>query len=323
VSDFEPNHGRPIRIGVSACLLGHEVRYDGGHRQDPYLTDTLGRYFQWVPVCPEVEIGLSTPRPTMRLETHNGDIRLMRIAERDDLTRQMRSYCQSRVAALAQEQLCGYVLKKNSPSCGMQRVKVFEDCKAPRRTGRGLFADALVTRYPNLPVEEEGRLHDPVLRDNWITRVFAFHRLQTLWSRRWSAGDLGRFHTVHRFLLMAHSPTEFRELGRIVADAKSLGRRELRAAYENRFMAILSKRATRAKNTNVLHHLMRFFKRDLDGEAKRELLGHVHDYRQGIVPLVVPLTLVAHYVRLLDVDYLREQVYFSPHPKELCLRNEV
>jgi len=313
----------PIRIGISACLLGHNVRYDGGHRQDPYLTDTLSQYFQWVPVCPEVEAGLSTPRPTMRLESRDGEIRLITIVSREDLTARVRRYARSRVAALADEQLCGCLLKKNSPSCGMERVKVFEDQKAARRNGRGLYADALLTRYPNLPVEEEGRLHDPGLRDNWVTRVFAYHRLQTLWRRRWTVGELVRFHTAHKFLLMAHSPKEFRELGRFVAEAKSLGRPELRATYETQFMTILSKLATRAKNTNVLHHIMGFFKRDLDGAAKRELLDHIHDYRQGIVPLVVPLTLIAHYVRLLNVEYLKDQIYLNPHPKELCLRNQV
>jgi uncharacterized protein YbgA (DUF1722 family) len=240
-----------------------------------------------------------------------------------DLTRAMRSYAKSRVAALAEKELRGYLLKKDSPSCGMERVRVYKEKGPPNRNGRGLFAEALFARYPLLPVEEEGRLHDPMLRDNWVTRVFAYHRLCGLWKGRWQVGDLVRFHTAHKFLLLAHSPQDYRELGRTVAAAKQIDRKELRAQYESLFMAALTKKATRKKNTNVLQHVLGFFKKELDGPSRQELLAHIEDYHRGLVPLVVPLTLVAHYVRLLDVEYLRDQVYLAPHPKELALRNHV
>ncbi len=314
----------PIRIGISACLLGRRVRFDGGHKQDRYLTDTLGQYFEWVPVCPEVEVGLPTPRPSLRLELHDGEIRMMMPKEGKDLTRAMRSYAKSRTAALAENELSGYLLKRDSPSCGMERVRVYRgQGQPPNRNGRGLYAEALLARFPNLPVEEEGRLHDPRLRENWVTRVFAYHRLRLLQEKRWKLGELVRFHTGHKFLLLAHSPKDFRELGRIVAAAKTFGRQELRTTYEAQFMGALSKMATRAKNTNVLQHILGFFKKDLDSAARQELLGHIQDYRRGLVPLVVPLTLISHYVRLLDVSYLRDQVYLNPHPKELALRNHV
>jgi len=313
----------PLRIGISACLLGRKVRFDGGHKHDRYLTGTLGLYFDWVPVCPEVEAGLPIPRPTLRLELHDGDVRMVMPKEGRDLTRAMRSYAKSRAAALAKEELSGYLLKKDSPSCGMERVRVYKEQGRPNRNGRGLYAEALLARFPHLPVEEEGRLHDPKLRENWITRVFAYHRLRGLWKRRWTIGDLVRFHTAHKLLLLAHSPKDYRELGRMVAAAKRIDRQELRTGYESQFMAALSKMATRAKNTNVLQHVLGFFKKDLDAGSRRELLGHVQDYRLGLVPLVVPLTLVAHYVRLLDVEYLRDQLYLHPHPKELALRNHV
>jgi len=313
----------PIRIGISACLLGRKVRYDGGHKHDRYLTGTLGQYFQWVPVCPEVEVGLPVPRPSLQLELQDGDVRMVMPKAARDLTRAMRSYAKSRTAALAGEDLSGYLLKKDSPSCGMERVRVYKEKGPPSRNGRGLYAEALLARFPLLPVEEEGRLHDPKLRENWITRVFAFHRLRGLWKGRWRVGDLVRFHTAHKYLLLAHSPKDYRELGRMVAAAKRIDRRELRAGYESQFMAALSKMATRAKNTNVLQHVLGFFKKDLDAASRQELLAHVQDYRLGLVPLVVPLTLVAHYVRLLDVEYLRDQVYLHPHPKELALRNHV
>jgi uncharacterized protein YbgA (DUF1722 family)/uncharacterized protein YbbK (DUF523 family) len=315
---------QPIRIGISACLLGQKVRFDGGHKHDRYLTDTLGQYFEWVPVCPEVEVGLGVPRPTLRLETRNDELRLIMPKEGRDLTRTMTAYARVRVKALEMEGLTGYLLKSASPSCGLERVKVYSgDRHPPTRKGRGLFAQALVGRLSNLPVEEEGRLHDPRLRENWITRVFAYHRLRGLWRRRWGIGDLVRFHTAQKFLLLAHSPKDFRELGRVVAQAKDFGRAALRTTYESQFMSALSKMATRAKNTNVLQHILGFFKRDLDAASRQELLNHIQDYRRGLVPLVVPLTLVAHHVRLLDVAYLRDQVYLHPHPKELALRNHV
>jgi uncharacterized protein YbgA (DUF1722 family) len=235
----------------------------------------------------------------------------------------MRRYAKSRVAALAKEDLSGYLLKKSSPSCGMERVKVYKGKSPSSRNGRGLFAEALLTRLPNLPVEEEGRLHDPRLRENWVTRVFAYHRLRSVWRRRWTVGDLVRFHTAQKFLLLAHSPQDYRELGRLVAAAKTYSRHELRETYEARLMAGLSKIATQAKNTNVLEHILGFFKKDLDKSARQELLEHIRDYRRGLVPLVVPLTLITHYVRLLEVEYLRDQVYLNPHPKELALRNHV
>ena len=319
----QPDAEEPIRIGISACLLGKKVRFDGGHKQDRYLTDTLGQYFKWVTVCPEVEVGLPTPRPTLRLVSSDGGIRMVMPKEDRDLTREMRRYSKYRVAALEKRQLIGYILKKDSPSCGMERVKVYYDKGPGRREGRGFYAEALLARFPNLPVEEEGRLHDPRLRENWVTRVFAYHRLRSLWKKRWTIGDLVRFHTAQKFLLLAHSPQDYRELGRLVAAAKTSDRKELREKYEAQMMSGLKKIATPAKNTNVLQHILGFFKKDLDRAARQELLDHIVDYRRGLVPLVVPLTLIIHYVRLLDVEYLKDQVYLNPHPKELALRNHV
>jgi len=314
---------RPLRIGVSSCLLGEKVRFDGGHKRDRFLTDTLGRYFEWVPVCPEVEIGLDIPRPTLRLERHDDQIRLIMPKENRDLTARIVSYSKKRLATLEGEGLSGYLLKRASPSCGMERVRIYRPDGHVVDKGRGLFAEALLARFANLPVEEEGRLHDPPLRENWITRVFAFHRLQSLWASPWKIGDLVEFHAAHKFLLMAHSPAALKDLGAMVAAARQVARAELRAGYEARFMAALSRIATKAKNANVLHHLMGFFKRDLDPPSRRELLAHVEEYRHGVVPLVVPLTLVAHYVRILEVAYLQDQIYLNPHPRELALRNHV
>ncbi|MBL7042939.1 MAG: DUF523 and DUF1722 domain-containing protein [Pirellulaceae bacterium] len=315
----------PIRIGISSCLLGNKVRYDGGHKHDRYLTDTLGKYFEWVPVCPEVELGLGVPRETIQLVQAQGEqqVRLMTSRTELDLTRRMRTLVSRRATALAKEDLSGFVLKSKSPSCGTERVKVHQAKGPPKKSGQGFFVKALLQRLPNLPVEEEGRLCDPRLRENWVERVFACHAMKGLWASRWSIGDLVRFHTVYKFVLLAHSPADYRALGRLVAEAKSIPRRELRSRYEADFMAALKRLATPRKHTNVLQHMVGFFKKELDTDARHELLAHIEDYRQGLVPLVVPLTLIRHYKRILHIPYLEDQIYLNPHPKELSLRNHV
>jgi uncharacterized protein YbgA (DUF1722 family)/uncharacterized protein YbbK (DUF523 family) len=313
----------PIRIGVSACLLGQEVRFDGGHKRDSFIVDTLGRFVEFVPVCPEFEIGLGVPRETLRLEHIGDELRMVANKSGRDLTAQMNRFAARRTAALAHEDLCGYVLKKDSPSCGMERVRVFNASGMPRRDGVGLFAAALIARFPNLPIEEEGRLNDPRLRENFVERVFAYHRLRSFFSANWTVGGLVHFHTAHKLLLMAHSPEAYAELGRLVADAKDVGRSELRERYESDFMSVLQKLATPARHTNVLHHMMGYLREHLDQVSRAELLQQIEDYRLGLVPLVVPLTLIRHHVNHFGIAYLQGQVYLEPHPKELMLRNHV
>ncbi|MBZ5668593.1 MAG: DUF523 and DUF1722 domain-containing protein [Acidobacteriia bacterium] len=313
----------PIRIGISSCLLGEQVRYDGGHKRDAYLVDTLGHYLEWVPVCPEVEMGLGTPRDTLRLVRIGEAIRMVMPKTGADHTEGMRSFSSRRVRALAGQDLCGYVLKKGSPSCGMERVRVFDAHGVPTKSGRGLFATALLERFPDLPVEEEGRLADPRLRENFIERVFAYHRLRLLFAGKWKRGDLVRFHTTHKLLLAAHSPRMYGNLGRLVANARALPRSTLSARYAAEFMSALRVIATPKRHASVLQHMAGYFRRQLDDGSRRELLSLIEDYRQGLVPLVVPLTLVRHYFRKFQITYLQGQVYLEPHPKELMLRNHV
>jgi uncharacterized protein YbgA (DUF1722 family)/uncharacterized protein YbbK (DUF523 family) len=314
----------PIRIGISTCLLGQNVRYDGGHKRDAFLVETFGRFVEWVPVCPEVEVGLGTPRESMRLVKKDGDVRLLTGKSGVDHTAAMRRFAVRRVAALGRLDLCGYVLKKDSPSCGMERVKVYDPGGGmPAKTGRGLFAEALLDAYPLLPVEEEGRLNDPALRESFVERVFAYRRLRSLFDGRWTVGALVAFHTAHKLQLLSHSPKRYEELGRLVAGAKRVERRELRGRYEETFMEGLGVLATRARHVNVLQHVIGYFKRDLDDASRHELLSLIDDYRAGLVPLVVPLTLVRHHVRRFDVAYLKGQTYLDPHPKEMMLRNHV
>jgi len=315
--------GHPIRIGISACLLGQKVRYDGGHKRDAYLVETFGRFVEWLPVCPEVEMGLGTPRETLRLVRIGEGVRMVMPRTGGDHTDAMRSYAERRLKELAQEDLCGYVLKKGSPSCGMERVRVFDSQGVPAKSGRGLFAEALLQRFPNLPVEEEGRLYDPRLRENFIERVFAYRRLRTLFAGRWKLGELVAFHTAHKLLIMAHSPQAYSALGRLVASGRALPRAELRLRYEEGFMQALSEMATTRRQTNVLQHMVGYLRPHLDESARGELHSLLEDYRRGLVPLIVPLTLIRHFVRRFEISYLRGQLYVEPHPKELMLRNHV
>jgi uncharacterized protein YbgA (DUF1722 family)/uncharacterized protein YbbK (DUF523 family) len=309
-----------IRIGISSCLLGEKVRYDGGHKEDRFLTGTLSRYFEWVPVCPEVELGLGTPRESIRLENSPEGVRLVATKSGKDLTGAMRTFSRARIALLEREGLCGYILKKDSPSCGLHRVRVHGEHAAPSRSGRGLFAEALAAAFPSMPIEEEGRLSDPRLRENWIERVFAYRRLRSLWESRWRAADLIRFHTGHKLILLAHSPGAYEKLGRIVAEAGRTSRQKLQESYEREFMAALVVPATRGRHVNVLQHMSGYFKKQLDGDSKAELAQVIEDYRLGAVPLLVPLTLIKHHIRRLGVQYLEAQLYLNPHPKELALR---
>ena len=317
------------RIGISRCLLGDEVRYDGGHKRDPFLVETFGRFVEWVPVCPEVEMGMSTPREAIHLISSpegvpSGEhrVRLVGVRSGDDWTEPMDRWRRTRIKELGEAGLSGYVLKKDSPSCGLERVRVHTNAGVTR-TGRGLFAQALVDASPNLPVEEEGRLHDPRLRDNFVERVFAYQRVRRFFAGRWSVGDLVEFHTAHKLQLLAHSRQAYSALGRLVARAKELGRREVASLYERAFMDGLRKIATPGRHADVLQHMLGHLKGRLDEPSRRELLSLIDDHRNGLVPLIVPITLMRHHVRQHGVEYLAGQVYLDPHPRELCLRNHV
>lgn len=323
-----------LRIGISSCLLGEKVRFDGGHKRDQFLTATLGPLVEWVAVCPEVEMGLGTPRETLRLVRTGGSTRMITTRTAVDHTDGMQGWARRRLDDLAQQDLSGYVLKKDSPSCGMERVKVYDDSGGmPRRDGRGIFAAALLTRMPLLPVDEDGRLSDPGLRENFIERVFAYRRLKALFgppaaaqggaarTGTWTVGTLVAFHTAHKMSLLAHSTTAYQELGRLVARAKTLPRQALRAEYEQQFMRTLAAPATTRRHTNVLTHMAGHLKTLVDSASRQELAACIDDYRRALVPLIVPITLIRHHVRVHDIEYLKGQIYLDPHPAELKLRN--
>jgi len=314
-----------IRLGISACLLGQNVRFDGGHQLDRFITDTLGHFVDFVPVCPEVECGLSVPREAMRLVGDPAAPRLVTVRTKIDHTERLVAWAEKRVRELEQEDLCGFIFKSKSPSSGMERVRVYQEPPqgSPVTKGVGLFARTFMEHFPLVPVEDEGRLHDPVLRENFIERLFVFQRWRDLLAAKPTLGGLVAFHTRHKLLIFAHSTEHYRELGKLVARAKELPLPKLYEHYQSRLMEALRLKATPKKNTNVLHHLMGYFKKDLTAAEKQELLEIIDNYRQGHVPLVVPVTLINHYVRKYQQPYLQEQVYLRPHPVELQLRNHV
>ena len=311
----------PLRLGISRCLLGDEVRFDRGHKRDQFLTDVLGRYVEWVPVCPEVEAGLGIPREAMRLVGNPHHPRLVTITSKHDHTDTMETVVEERLTDLYRLDLSGFVFKRGSPSCGLERVRVYTTQGMPSHSGSGLFAHAFRQRFPLVPVEEEGRLCDPSLRENFIERVFCYRRFQDLLQNGVTKQALIRFHTVHKYLLLAHSQQQYEAMGRLVADAERYRLKDWTLKYGEHFMKALTLKATVRKHVNVLQHIAGHFKARLNSREKVELLGVIDDYHRGLTPLIVPLTLVKHYVQVLDVGYIRDQVYLNPHPKELMLRN--
>lgn len=312
-----------LRLGISRCLLGDEVRFDGGHKRDNFLTDVFGRYVEWVPVCPEIEAGLGTPREAMRLVGDPKHPRLVTIRSGNDHTQALETMSANRIEELKELHLSGFVFKKDSPSCGVERVRIYNQHGMPGRNGVGVFARAFIEQFPLIPVEEEGRLCDPPLRENFIERVFCYRRYQDLVEGGITRQAVVRFHTIHKYLLLAHSQQYYQVLGQLVGQAERYRPKELSLRYGELFMKALAVKATVRKHVNVLQHIVGYFKDGLGAQEKAELLGVISDYHHGLTPLIVPLTLIKHYVQIFDVGYIRDQVYLNPHPKELMLRNHV
>ncbi len=313
----------PIRLGISRCLLGDEVRYDGGHKRDRFLTDVLGRYVEWVPVCPEVEAGLGTPREAMRLVGDPKKPRLITIKTERDMTTPLVVFTGRKLDELGDRDLSGFVFKKDSPSCGIERVRIINQHGMPSRNGVGLFAQAFTERFPLVPTEDEGRLCDAAIRDNFIERVFCYHRWRALACGSATRQAVVLFHTAHKYLLLAHSRERYQSLGRLVAQAHRYRPKDLIERYGSLFMETLAVRATRRKHTNVLQHLVGHLRERLRPKERAEMDAVVRDYHEGLVPLIVPITLMKHYVSMYEITYVQDQVYLNPHPKELMLRNYV
>jgi uncharacterized protein YbgA (DUF1722 family)/uncharacterized protein YbbK (DUF523 family) len=323
ILSVDTNLGGKIRLGISRCLLGENVRYDGGHKLDHYLVYTLGKFVEWVPVCPEVEFGLPVPREAMRLVGDPAEPYLMTINTKVDHTAGMRKWTEKKLQELKNEGLCGFIFKSRSPSSGIRGVKVYQESGVPLKSGAGIFGGAFVKNYPVIPAEDDGRLQNPQLRENFVERVFVYRRWLDFISDDRSLKGLVSFHTEHKLLLMSHSTEHYRRLGKLVAEAKNHKREYIFQTYITQMMEGLKLLATVKKNTNVLMHVMGYFKGDLSGEEKQELLEVITNYHQGIIPLIVPVTLLNHYVKKFDQAYLKRQYYLNPHPIELMLRNHV
>lgn len=309
-----------LKIGISSCLLGNEVRFDGGHKHDRYITGTLGTYFTFVPVCPEVECGLSIPREAMRLTGDPENPTLVTNKTGVDHTDRMINWATKKVVQLEQESLCGFIFKNRSPSSGMERVKVYDQNNVPRSIGVGLFAKAFMTHFPLLPVEEEGRLHDILLRENFIESIFVYKRWRDVLASP-SSAKLVDFHSRHKLLLMAHSEKHCRMMGKMIAQAGKLDSDELISQYQESLMTAMRLKPTIKKHVNVLMHMMGYFKKLISADEKQELLSVLNQFHEGVVPLIVPVTLLNHYIRKFNEPYLKTQYYLNPHPLELKLRN--
>ena len=310
-----------IRLGISACLLGQKVRYDGRHKLDSFLAHTFGPYVQYVPICPEVECGLGVPREPMHLEGAPDRPRLVTVKTGRDMTKQMLDWAKKRVRELEKENICGFIFKSDSPSSGMERVRIYNEKGMPSAKGRGLFAGAFRDHFPTLPVEEEGRLNDVGLRENFIERIFVYARLKETISEGMTAAKLINSHPRHKLLLLAHSPKHYSLMGRLVAAGPQRLMETTFKQYESLLMEGLKLRATAKKNSNVLYHIAGYFKRVLSADERQELVHIIDLYARQSIPLIVPVTLMNHYVRKFNEPYLKEQVYLNPHPLELTLRN--
>lgn len=311
-----------IPVGISACLLGDNVRFDGGHKRCAFATDELSPFMRYVPACPEMAIGLPTPRPALRLtEMADGEVELCFSNGRGaPVTEEMQDYSVQRIASL--HHLCGYIVCAKSPSCGMERVRVYQpDNNNNRKAGIGVFTRELMNQMPWLPVEEDGRLHDPVLRENFVERVYTLHEFNEMWRSGLSRGKLIAFHSRYKLLLLAHSQPEYREMGRFVAAIESWPSLEEYAfEYRQRLMDLLKHQATRGNHTNVLSHVQGYFRPQLTSKQRQELASLIDHYRQGLQPLLAPITLLKHYMAEFPDPYLAQQRYFEPYPEALRLR---
>jgi len=309
-----------IKVGISSCILGNPVRWNAGHKLDKYLTHTLGQFVDYVPVCPEVEVGLGVPRESMRLVGDPEQPRLITFKSKADHTDRMVRWARKRVKALEKEDLCGFIFKSDSPSSGMIRVKVYNDKGMPHKVGVGIFAREFMNHFPSIPVEDDGRLNNPQIRENFIQQIFTMKRWRDANRGRRAMGKLVAFHTQNKLLLLSHSQRHYRLMGKLVAQGKQLPMGDLYHQYQNLLLDALKLKTTIKKNINVLQHLMGYFKKQLSGDEKQELLETFEHYRQQQVPLIVPITLINHYVRKYQQPYLKDQTYLHPHPLELKLR---
>lgn len=320
ILDLEKNK---IKIGLSSCLLGEKVRYDGQGAEDKFVSVDLARYFEYIKVCPEMAIGMGTPRETIRLVDENGQVKVKNREGSNDYTDKMVSFSAIKVKQLAEENLSGYIFKKSSPSCGAFKIKLYNTAgETIHNNEAGVFAKKFQETYPWIPVEEDGRLNDAALRHNFLSRVFAYKRWQILIGEQPTAKNLVKFHMLHKYMIMSYSQETLRELGQIVANHEKREIKEIAHEYLLKFSAISKKPASRQKHANVLYHVFGYFSRYLDDFDRQELVILIEKYRNGILPLVLPVSRINHYVRKFKIEYLLGQSYLI-YPEELGVLNTI
>jgi len=312
-----------IKFGICSCLLGYKVRYDREHKLDHFLRDTLGQYMEYIPVCPEVECGLSIPREEMQLMGNPDNPRLVTVRTRKNYTEQIQTWGRKKLKELKKKDLCGYIFKSKSPSCGMKCITVYNDCGTATKNGVGIWARMFMNYFPLLPVEDNSRLHEPWLRENFIERIFVFNRLRETIDKGKTISNLVNFHTKHKLLIMSHSVPIYRKLGKLIAEGKKYNLEELFSIYLTHLAKALKLKTTIKKNIYVLQHLLGYFKKQLSKDEKQEFLEIIDDYAQGHIPFIVPVTLVNHYARKYKQLYPKKQHYLNPNPLELKLRTHV
>ncbi len=310
-----------INIAISSCLAGNQVRFDGGHKRSKYCLDVMSDWFSYQPICPEMGIGMPTPRPPIHLVNQDDEIRVKMVEDHDiDVTNELKNYAKTMLPKI--RDVSGYIVIRNSPSCGMERVKVYHQNGNPSNlSSSGAYIGELMKLRPELPVEEEGRLQDPKLRENFINRVFAYHEWQHQVLKQPSIKALIDFHSRYKYLIMAHSYRAYKALGQLVANDGSKSLSKVVADYEILLMSSLKTIASSKNHTNTLYHIFGYLKKDLSPEAKQEVINVIEQYRKGIVTLIVPITLLNHYMKQFGNDYINNQAYLNPHPIELGLRN--
>lgn len=314
---------KKIKLAISSCLVGNKVRYDGGHKRSKYCLDIMGDWFEFQPICPEMGVGMPTPRPPIHLVASDNGIRVKMVGDHSvDHTDALKKYAHTQLSSI--NDISGYVVIRNSPSCGMERVKVYHSNGNPsNQSSSGVYIAEIMRLRPELPVEEEGRLSDPKLRENFISRVFAYHEWQNMVLKSPSFNKLITFHSRYKYMIMAHSYQSYKDLGRLVANDGSKTIETLITEYEELLMRSLKKIASSKSHTNVLYHILGYLKRDISTDAKQELIKVIEQYRQGIVTLIVPITLINHYINQFGSAYINNQAYLNPYPIELGLRNYI
>lgn len=310
-----------ISVGISSCLLGQQVRYDGGHKKNDYITQTLGEYFEFIPFCPEMASGMGAPRPPIQLRQTEHGLRCVGVKDHDlDFTEQLKQCSENQDHWL--QNLCGYILKKDSPSCGMERVKVYTK-DYPNRVGTGIFSQYIQEHFPLLPMEEEGRLGDPRLRENFIQRVYIMQRWKQLNADGLSLNKLTVFHSRHKLIAMSHDQNLARALGKLAASATKDNLQHVCQQYGIDLMQCLKITASRSNHVNVLQHIQGYLKTQLDDGDKKELIETIERYRLGYLPLIVPITLLRHHFRKMPDPFIGRSFYMAPYPEELAVLNSI